>query len=139
MNTINLFDTINYQGNFPNYSTYRKVSWQLKEDGRPKLCKQFLYDSYEDSFRIIDKTYYFYNQKPVSFNENTIGKLLVFPNPVNGVLTIKTLSKENIYIFDANGKIIWSSYGSLSYQVELPRKGLYFVKSGNQFEKIVSF
>jgi hypothetical protein len=70
--------------------------------------------------------------------ENEISKLEVYPNPTNGIVKIQTEINEQISIYDAAGKIIFTAVANTnSFEIDLSdfENGLYFITavSGDEF------
>lgn len=68
-------------------------------------------------------------------------ELMLYPNPTNGVLTIKQNARaiEQVVIFDLSGRVIADVPGKELLQVDLSDQasGLYIVQVGTQRKKIV--
>ena len=67
----------------------------------------------------------------------------VYPNPTNGVFTInsKDILGKKITITDLNGKVVHSEIATEKYitiDLSIYGKGVYFLKSDNNFSKIVN-
>lgn len=63
----------------------------------------------------------------------------LFPNPVRGILTVRTTDPQDILIHDATGRTIWSSQvtGTAMIDTGAWGNGTYFVRHGNGVEKLV--
>ena len=72
---------------------------------------------------------------------NTISsEFNVFPNPVKNILTIEGQTSSTIEIMDINGKvvkIINNASEGITVDISALTKGIYFVKTGNQVQKLV--
>lgn len=55
----------------------------------------------------------------------------VFPNPSNGIFNIQCQGKNNIQVFDLNGKIVMEKQIENSGQINLIQKGTYIIQLNN--------
>lgn len=66
----------------------------------------------------------------LSTDENEISKLEVYPNPTTGLVKIQTEASEQISIYDASGKLVFSAIANTnSVEIDLSdfENGMYFI------------
>ena len=90
----------------------------------------------------------FFNNNPkcitsTSVEENTAATGLVFPNPVENTLTLKTdlTGKVELFIFDLTSKIVYQNTdykNASSISVDTFSPGIYYVKMSNNHKNVIS-
>ncbi len=60
----------------------------------------------------------------------------VYPNPTSGKIWVTTQSRESVVIYNCAGELIYSSHEQLINLTSYP-KGIYFLKQGDHYEKIM--
>jgi hypothetical protein len=77
----------------------------------------------------------------LGLNETTMKNILIFPNPTDGLVSIKSSNPiSNISIYDVQGKqvnfkIIKKSISRITFSVKNLETGIYFINIQNNFEK----
>jgi hypothetical protein len=81
---------------------------------------------------------YFTIDYAMGVNENmTKLGIIIYPNPSTGDFTIETKTPGEIFISDITGKLLLHKSINQKYLVELPNKGMYFIKLQTQDGAIV--
>ncbi len=107
----------------------------------PRISEQKIFFSPSNSSQIILPVY---DGVSVDNSSNSkisiIDAINVYPNPTNGIITIKAVNLENIEVFNLQGKVI---YNGIEKEIDLSNnsKGIYIIKvttdKGVVVEKIV--
>ena len=69
-------------------------------------------------------------------NPSVVDRLIVYPNPATGYLIVERLLNELVQIYDINGMLILES-DQKNINVESLNSGIYIVKSGDAFCKVI--
>ncbi len=80
-----------------------------------------------------------FNQ-PTSISENnTKQNIRFYPNPATSIITIETINKEYIKIFDFAGKIVFSKQISDKTDIDISnlKPGIYFIRTENYSSKFI--
>lgn len=86
----------------------------------------------------------FYFTENLSVIENESSKIKIYPNPVNGNLTVNGINQDNVslLLFDITGKIVYQNklnvnQNKIEISVSNLEKGVYFIKIFNEFGKFL--
>ena len=94
---------------------------------------------------IVKENYIIVNDNNIDVKEEKLSELLIYPNPTNGIINIKSENMLKIQLFNILGNIITEekiTQNNTSINIENFAKGIYFLKvfmlNGNyRIEKIV--
>ncbi|WP_068599343.1 T9SS type A sorting domain-containing protein [Vaginella massiliensis] len=91
---------------------------------------------------IGNQAFYFTESLSVIENENL--EIKIYPNPVNGNLTVNGINQDNVslLLFDITGKIVYQNklnvnQNKIEISVSNLEKGVYFIKIFNEFGKFL--
>ncbi len=78
---------------------------------------------------------------PSSLNEVSKDEIKIYPNPVNGVCSLQFAGgkKRIVEVVDAEGKMMYNTtaINNCRFQTAGWPKGIYFIRTGNQVQKLV--
>ena len=127
---------INGAGNSSSPKKYAAIDSDVPTGGNYYRLRQTDFDGKSEVFKPVYVVY----QKP---NKNTLS---VYPNPTDGLLTlnINNALLSPIRVFNSTGKIVsdkveisQSSEFTFTLDVSSLKNGIYFIKLGDQFKKVI--
>lgn len=83
---------------------------------------------------ICDYYYYYKEIEDDAVEENLVGNVNVYPNPVKDILTVETSEYQNVAIYDLAGKCVKEQPvdGVVNIDMSQMTKGVYFIKMNNE-------
>ncbi|MCQ2603375.1 MAG: T9SS type A sorting domain-containing protein, partial [Clostridia bacterium] len=83
---------------------------------------------------ICDYYYYYREIKDDAVEENLVGNVNVYPNPVKDILTVEASEYQNVAVYDLAGKCVMEQPvdGVLNIDMSQMEKGIYFIRMNNE-------
>jgi hypothetical protein len=94
--------------NDPTYALYQSVgNWRVDADGFG-CTPTYKYGNSSVNGAVVKAKSNISNNRATKINQNSIGKLTVYPNPSSGIFVIETNERSSLQIFSLTGELVLS-------------------------------